>query len=142
MAWPFTQQVLNKIEVAIMVKTQGITLKTQGTIVPWQLLHIFEKSLMNLTKFILTNNFGHWIVFGKISASLKIIYVVWKLPRYYGIARSKRHNPFTREILNKTQVCNYGQVIAISFFICPFNVKLGLSNWSTFCQYIFLGCKE
>jgi hypothetical protein len=52
--------------------------------------------------------------FGKISAFLKIIYFVWKLPRYYG---SKRHNPFTQEILNKIQVCNYGQVIAISFFL-------------------------
>jgi hypothetical protein len=40
----------------------------------------------------------------------------------------KRHDPFTQEILNKTQVCNYGQVIAISFFIFHFNVKLGLSK--------------
>jgi hypothetical protein len=41
-----------------MVETRDITLKTQGTIVPWQLLQIFVESLMNLTKFILTNNYG------------------------------------------------------------------------------------
>jgi hypothetical protein len=59
-----------------------------------------------------------WKNFGKISAFSENKYTL--CGSCQGIARSKRHNPFTQEILDKTQVCNYGQVIAISIFIFPF----------------------
>lgn len=107
---------LNKIEVTIMVETRDITLKTQGTIVPWQLLQIFVESLMNLTKFILTNNYGLWIFLGKLSAFMKIIYFVWKLPRVLWYCKIKKAQSFHTR--NPKQ-------------------NSSLQLWSSYCNFIF-----
>jgi hypothetical protein len=124
MAWPFMQQVLNKIEVAIMVKTQDITLKTQGTIVPSQLLHIFVKSLMNLTKFILTNNFGLWFFFGKKFSISEINILCVEVAKVLWYCKIKKAQSF------HTRNPKQNSSLQLWSSYCNFHFSFFLSMWN------------